>query len=77
MKKVHRQFGNASIENMQKLSGNAKLLTKDISLLIKIVVNTCEKCIKLNPRPAVAFTKAKDFNQTVSVDSHQLATNLW
>ena len=80
IKKIHRQFGHASIENMQKLIGNAKLLTKDISLLIKKVVNTCETCIKYckpNPCPVVAFTKAEDLNQTGSVDLHHLSTNFW
>ena len=55
-------------------------MTKNISLLIKKVVNTCETCIKFrepNPRPVVAFTKTKDFNQTVSADLQQLLTNLW
>ena len=75
IKKIHRQFGHASIGNMQKLIGNAKLLTKDISLLIKKVANTCKICVKFrepNARPVVAFTKAKDFNQI-----HQLSTNFW
>ena len=48
------------IKTMQKLIGNVKLLTKDVWLLIKKVVNTCETCIKFckpNPRPVVAFIK--------------------
>lgn len=40
IKKIHRQFGHASVKNMQKLIGNAKLLMEDVSLLIKKVVNT-------------------------------------
>ena len=59
---------------MQNVIGNATLLTKDISLLIIKLVDTCETCIKFrtpNPRSAVAVTNAEDFNQTVSVDLHQ------
>ena len=65
---------------MQKLIGNAKLLTKDISLLIKKVINACGTCIKFrktNLRPVVTFTKSEDFNQTASVDLYQISTNLW
>ena len=40
IKKIHRQFGHASVKNMQKLFGNAKLLMEDVSLLIKKVFNT-------------------------------------
>ena len=65
---------------MQKLIGNAKLLTKDISLLIKKVINACGTCIKFrktNLRPVVTFTKSEDFKQTVSVDLYQISANLW
>ena len=80
IKMILRQFEHASIENMQTLIGNAKLLMKDISLLIKKVVNTCETCItfcKSTPQLVAVSTKAEDFNETVSVDIHQLSTNLW
>ena len=48
IKKIHKNFGNASIKSMQKRIGNAKLLAKDISLLVKTVVNICETNHKPN-----------------------------
>ena len=50
------------------------------SKIIKEVVVKCSTCLKFKrpmPRPAVAFSKADDFNQTISVDLHHLAKNIW
>lgn len=63
---------------MQTLIGNAKILTKNRSL-IKKVANTCEVYInvsKHNPLSVVALTKTEDFNQIISIDLHKLSTSL-
>ena len=64
--KIHKQFGHASSVSMEKiLTVNAKI--------IKNFVKKCSTCLKfkcLPPQPAVAFSKANDFNQTASVESN-------
>ena len=48
--------------------------------IIEDVVNNCETCLKFKcppPRPVVGLPKASQFNDTVSVDLHQLKPNLW
>ena len=39
--------------------------------------NTCLQFKHSTTRPALAFLKADDFNQTISVDLHYLERNLW
>ena len=56
------------------------LLNSDIKLIIKKVVNLYETCIKFrkpSPQTIVAFLKADDFNETVSLHLHQLQPGLW
>ena len=80
MMKIHKQFGHATADNILKLLNNANIHTSDISLLVKEVVRSCSTCKKFqkpSPRPVVGFSKADDFNQTVSVDLHELKSNLW
>ena len=80
MMKIHKQFGHATADNILKLLNNANIHTSDISLLVKEVVRSCstgKKFRKPSPRPVVGFSKADDFNQTVSVDLHELKSNLW
>ena len=50
--KIHKQFGHASVENMEKFIRNANLLNPELSALIKDVVNSCTTCIKFKkPSP--------------------------
>ena len=80
MMKIHKQFGHATADNILKLLNNANIHTSDISLLVKEVARSCSTCKKFrkpSPRPVVGFSKADDFNQTVSVDLHELKSNLW
>ena len=79
---LHKQFGHASINNLKKLINNAGLMSSDINVLIEGIVNTCETCIKhINknpvPRPVVTFSRVTDFNETVSLDLHELQPNVW
>ena len=65
---------------MEKLLKNANLLRCDISKITKDVVGRCSTCIKFkrpSPRPIVGLPKAESFNETVSVDLHQLEPKLW
>ena len=65
---------------LEKLIRNAKLLDPELSTLIKDVVNSCATCIKLKKprsRLIVELSKAEDFNQTMSVDLHELKPKLW
>ena len=44
------------------------------------VISNCEICIKYRkapPKPIVGFSKASDFNDTISIDLHQLLPNVW
>ena len=78
--KIHKQLGHASVESMQNLFRNANLLDKDISKLIIETVTKCQTCVKFKkpqPRPVVGLAKSNMFNGTVSVDLHQLKSNLW
>ena len=59
---------------LEKLIRNAK------STLIKDVVNSCATCIKFKKprsRLIVELSKAEDFNQTMSIDLHELKPKLW
>ena len=78
--KVHKQFGHASIDNLKKLIKNAGLLDKELCNIINDVVESCDTCIRFKkapPRPIVGLSKASDFNDTVSVDLHQLHSDLY
>ena len=80
IKKIHAQFGHASKDSMEKILKDANLLNNDNKSLVKKVIDSCETCIKFRkpkPRPIVAFSKADDFNKTVSLDLHELKPGLW
>ena len=42
--KIHKQFGHASTENMNKLIKNARLFDTQIGKIIIDVVSQCENC---------------------------------
>ena len=65
---------------MNKLINNARLLNKDLCNIIEIVVQSYDTCItfKWVPLgPALGLAKAKDFNETVSIDIHEINTRLY
>lgn len=78
--KLHKQFGHASVDRLQKLlscSGN----TDDESItILKEIVKNCEICIRYSrakPKPAVGLPMASTYNETVAMDLHELEPGLW
>ncbi|XP_077971779.1 uncharacterized protein LOC144425883 [Styela clava] len=80
IKKLHKQFGHASEENMKRLLGNANITNNKLSDIVQDVVKKCETCSVLKkspPRPAVGLPRASRFIESVAIDLHQLESNLW
>lgn len=80
LEKLHKQFGHASVDKLQRLlttSGNKD--TECISLLQKIVsqCETCQRYCKVKPKPAVGLPLASTYNETVAVDLHELEPGVW
>ena len=78
--KIHKQFGHASKENIKKLLTNANLMSNDLKQIIDKVIESCETYQKFRKPPSkrvVAFTKSDSFNETLSLDLHELKPNLW
>lgn len=77
--KLHTQFGHASIENLIKLLNNAGSAMISRSAIAD-VVNSCDICKrykKAEAGPIVGFSWSEKFNDTVSMDLHQLENNIW
>ena len=71
--KIHTQFRHALVDSIKKLINNTGLLHKCSCNITENVVQSCDNCIRFKqvpPRPEVGFAKAKDFNETVSIDLH-------
>jgi transposase InsO family protein len=78
--KIHKQFGHATADKLQKLLVNAGINDSGLFQILDKVVSKCETCTmykKVPPKPAVGFPLATDFNQTVAVDLHELEKNVW
>ncbi|XP_064629342.1 uncharacterized protein LOC135488628 [Lineus longissimus] len=78
--KIHKQFGHASADRLQKLLISAGMKNPEIFQMLTDVVKECETCQmyrKVPPKPAVGLPLATDFNQTVAVDLHELDRNIW
>ena len=66
---------------MKKLIKSANVgIDTELNQIIDNVIEECQSC-KLykrpNARPVVGFSKATDFNETVSMDLHQISSNMW
>lgn len=76
--KLHKQFGHASVDRLQKLltcSGNTD---EECITILKDVVKNCETCIRYSePKPAVGLPMASAYNETVAVDLHELEPGVW
>lgn len=73
--KLHRQFGHASAEKINKLLNDAGIKEPDILKLVEQVCDDCNLCAKFRKtpsRPAVSLPMATEFNETVAVDLHKL-----
>lgn len=78
--KLHRQFGHASADKLQRLllsSGNKDAECDAILQRIVTDCETCQKHSKMKPRPAVGLPLASQHNETVAVDLHELEPGLW
>ena len=78
--KLHKQFGHASAERLKKLLQSAGVQTEKWIDLLKRVVQECDVCVRYKqtpPKPAVSLPMANDFNETVSVDLHELDKGIW
>ena len=67
VEKIRKQFGHASVNNMEELIRNTNLSDSEVSQLLKEVVDNCATFItfkKASARPIVSLSKADDFNQT-------------
>ena len=78
--KLHKQFGHASADKLQKLiksSGNND--AECVNILQKIVseCEICQRYSKPSPKPAVGLPLASQYNETVAVDLHELEPGLW
>ena len=80
MLKLHRQFGHASGDKLKKLLASAGCVDDDTLKSLEKVVRECDVCQrygKTPSRPAVSLPMATDWNETISVDLHQLEPSLW
>ena len=80
MEKLHRQFGHASSERLEKLLKNAGIKKPELFKILNETVSRCEICQRFRKtpsRPAVGLPMATDFNETVAADLHQLEHSVW
>ena len=78
--KLHKQFGQASSGNLEKILKRAGIPLSNIGGIISKVVSLCKMCQQYKkpvPRPTIGLPKANDFNKMVVMDLHKLAPNLW
>lgn len=78
--KLHKQFGHASADRLQKLIQSSGNKDKDCLTILQQIVHDCDICqrySKTKPKPAVGLPLASEYNETVAVDLHQLEPNMW
>ena len=69
--KLHRQFGHANAEKLNKLFSHSQYADKEFEECIKAVCEQCEFCekYKMGPiKPIVSLPRADKFNQLVAMD---------
>ena len=78
--KIHTQLGHSSSSSVKKIKHNAGALNSKLSKIIDNVMSKCDICIKYRkplPHPVVGYVKATTFNETISVDLHEIQSNIW
>ena len=78
--KLHKQFGHASSERLRKLMESAGIDTSEIKTTLQEVLKECDICMKFkqpSPKPVVSLPMSSEFNETVSVDLHELEKGTW
>ncbi|XP_061906336.1 uncharacterized protein LOC133659674 [Entelurus aequoreus] len=78
--KLHKQFGHASADRLQRLIQSSGNKDKDCLTILQQIVHDCDICqrySKAKPRPAVGLPLATEYNETVAVDLHELEPGVW
>lgn len=78
--KLHKQFGHASADRLQRLIQSSGNKDKDCLTILQQIVYDCEICQKYKrtkPKPAVGLPMASEYNETVAVDLHELEPGVW
>ena len=78
--KLHKQFGHASVDRLQKLLASSGNNDNECTTILKDIVAHCETCIKYSkptPKPAVGLPMASTYNETVAMDLHELEPGVW
>ena len=78
--KIHSQFGHSSSSNFKRIIHNAGALNSELSKIIDDAIPKCDICInyrKPSPHPLVGYAKATTFNETISMDLHEIQSNIW
>ncbi len=78
--KLHKQFGHASADRLQRLIQSSGNKDKDCFTILQQIVYDCEICQKFKrtkPKPAVGLPMASEYNETVVVDLHELEPGVW
>lgn len=78
--KLHKQFGHASADRLQRLLTSSGNKDTECNIILQQVVAECEICQKYGrakPKPAVGLPLASQYNETVAVDLHELEPGVW
>ena len=70
-KKLHCQFGHASVQKLQKLVKVSSIKDDELLNLLDVIEKNCEICIKYKKpslKPAARFSLSKEFNDVISMD---------
>uniref|UniRef100_A0AAV2MPS7 Integrase catalytic domain-containing protein n=1 Tax=Knipowitschia caucasica TaxID=637954 RepID=A0AAV2MPS7_KNICA len=78
--KLHKQFGHASAERLQKLIQSSGNTDQDCPIILQEIIRDCEICQRYSrskPKPAVGLPLASQYNETVAMDLHELEPGVW
>lgn len=78
--KLHRQFGHASVDKLQRLLASSGNKDAECSVILEKIVSECEtsqRYSKTKPKPAVGLPLASQYYETVAVDLHELEPGVW
>ena len=78
--KIHKQLGHSSSSSVKKIIHDAVALNSELSKIADDVISKCDICVKYQkplPHPVVGYAKATTFNKTITVDLHEIQSNIW
>lgn len=78
--KLHKQFGHASADRLQRLIQSSGNKDKDCLAILQQMVHDsdiCQRYSKTKSKPAVGLPLASEYNETVAVDLHELEPGVW